>query len=177
MVANKIKTGYNMKNKMLNGMGKRLKNVREALGMSGKDFAHSINTSQAYLSQIERGNKNNPGVSVFYKVADKYNVSLDYLIKGSGDMFIRDSPQSSGIHRQYVDKIESLDDLYWLLENSTFFRNVIMGIAFKLHYENEALIKSSLVKNKNQNDEKEHFNEIVNKQSEEKGEGMPHSRE
>lgn len=158
-----------MKNKTLTVIGKRVKTVREALGMTGKNFARSINIAAPYLSQIERGNKNNPGVSVFYKIARVHNVSLDYLVCGIGDMFIPASHQQLGSQREYVDKIETLDDLYWFLENSTFFRNIIMGYAFKLHLENEDIIKRSLNNKKNQDENKESLNESEDKQKSKQG--------
>ncbi|MGD2093002.1 MAG: helix-turn-helix transcriptional regulator [Candidatus Aminicenantes bacterium] len=158
-----------MKNKTLTVIGKRIKTVREALGMTGKDFARSINIAAPYLSQIERGNKNNPGVSLFYKIARVHNVSLDYLVCGIGDMFITAAHQHSNSQREYVDKIETLDDLYWFLENSTFFRNIVMGYAFKLHLENEDIIKKSLNNRKKQHENKESLNESENKQTTKQG--------
>lgn len=158
-----------MKNKTLTVIGKRVKMVREALGMTGKDFARSLNIAAPYLSQIERGNKNNPGVAIFSKIAKVHNVSLDYLVSGIGEMFINGSHRQAGSRREYVDKIETLDDLYWFLENSAFFRNIIMGFAFKLHFENEEMIKRSLNNKKNQDEIKESLNESENKQTTEKG--------
>jgi transcriptional regulator with XRE-family HTH domain len=158
-----------MKNKTLTVIGKRVKTVREALGMTGKDFAGSLNIAAPYLSQIERGNKKNPGISVFYKIAQVHNVSLDYLVSGIGDMFIPAAHQHHGNQRGYVDKIETPDDLYWFLENSTFFRNIIMGFAFKLHLENEEIIKRSLNNRKNQDENKESLNDSENKRKSKQG--------
>jgi len=158
-----------MKNKTSTVIGKRVKMVREALGMSGKNFARSLNIAAPYLSQIEGGKKNNPGISIFHRIAQVHNVSMDYLVSGIGDMFINGSHQQPGSRREYVDKIETLDDLYWFLENSTFFRNIIMGFAFKLHFENEEFIKRSLNNKKNQDENKESLNESENKQATEKG--------
>lgn len=158
-----------MKDKNLTVIGKRVKMVREAVGMTGKDFASSLNIAASYLSQIERGNKNNPGVSVFFKIAQVHNVSLDYLVCGIGDMFISAAHQQAGSQREYVDKIETLDDLYWFLENSTFFRNIIMGFAFKLYFENEEIIRKSLNNRKKQEENKESLNESKNKQKAKQG--------
>lgn len=158
-----------MKNKILTSIGKRVKTVREALGINGKDFARSLNIAASYLSQIERGKRDNPGISVFSKIARVHNVSLDYLVCGIGDMFINPAHQHTGSQGEYVDKIETLDDLYWFLENSTFFRNIIMGYAFKLHLENEEIIKKSLNNRKNQDEKKESLNESQNKQTSKQG--------
>jgi transcriptional regulator with XRE-family HTH domain len=153
-----------MKNKTLIYIGKRVKMVREELLMTGKDFAASINIAASYLSQIELGKKKNPGVSVFFKIAEIHNVSLDYLLRGIGDMFISTAQKPGGDQREYVEKIETPGDLFWFLENSTFFRNIIMGFAFKLHYENEDIIKSSLKERKKQEEKKESLNENENKE-------------
>jgi hypothetical protein len=95
--------------------------------------------------------------------------SLDYLVCGIGDMFIKAAHQQAVSKRAYIEKIETLDDLYWFLENSTFFRNIIMGYAFKLHLENEEIIKKSLNNRKNQDDKKESLNESENKQTDKQG--------
>lgn len=158
-----------MKNKTLTVIGKRVKTVREALGMTGKDFAGSLNIAASYLSQIERGKKDNPGISLFSKIAQVHNVSLDYLVCGIGDMFIPTSHQHKASQQEYVDKIETPEDLYWFLENSTFFRNIIMGFAFKLHLENEEIIKRSLNNRKSQEKNKESLNESENKQTKKQG--------
>lgn len=158
-----------MKNKTLTLIGKRIKAVRQALRMTGKDFAGSLNIAAPYLSQIEGGKKKNPGVAVFYKIARVHNVSLDYLICGIGDMFIPAVHQLSGTKREYVEKIETPEDLYWFLENSTFFRNIIMGFAFKIHIENEEIIRRSLNNKKNQDENKESLNERTDKRKTEQG--------
>jgi len=144
----------------LRPIGKRVKMVREALGMAQKDFAINLNIAPSYLSQIERGNKNNPAVAVFLKIALQYDVSLDYLLRGTGDMFLPATAKTGNRQREYVDKIETIDDLVWFLENSSFFKNVIMGFAFKLLCENEDIIKRSLEqKNKRKEENTEGENE------------------
>jgi len=133
-----------MKKKELIEIGKRVKSIREALNIPQKDFAASLNFTPSYLSQIERGKKNNPGIAIYLNIAKIYNVSLDFLFTGTGDMFLSSTLSSQKSRKSHTGKIESMEDLIWYMENSPFFKNVMMGIAFKIHIENEDIIKRSL---------------------------------
>ena len=124
-------------------IGNRLKLIREALGISQKTFAQQIDISPSFISQIEHGNKDNPGVSVFLKIADFYKVSLDYLLKGAGDMFLPTDKKEKDDYREYIEEIETEDDLMWLMERSRFFKDSIMGYAGKFKYEHDDIIRKS----------------------------------
>ena len=127
-------------------IGKRVKAVRFALNIPQKDFAASLNITPSYLSQIERAKKDNPGVAFFFNLALTHNVCMDYIIKGSGDMFPPNPNPSKKDKKNYVNQINSMDDLVWLMEHSDFFKHLVMGAAYKIHVENEPIIKHSLKK-------------------------------
>lgn len=57
---------------------KRLKDLREDNDLMQKEVAYILNISQQYYSQYEQGN--NPiSLKNLIKLADYYNVSLDYI--------------------------------------------------------------------------------------------------
>ena len=56
----------------------RLKEFRETLGLSQSTFAESIGLKQQTYSAYEKG-LNKPPIDVIIKIAEKYNVSLDWL--------------------------------------------------------------------------------------------------
>lgn len=59
--------------------GKRLQELRKECGLSQKDFAKAIGYSQAQISQWETG-VNEPTSSALIKIAEYFNVSVDYLL-------------------------------------------------------------------------------------------------
>lgn len=60
-------------------LGNRLKNLRDENNFSQKDVANKLNISNATLSQYESGVRQ-PSYDILKKIADIYNVSIDYLL-------------------------------------------------------------------------------------------------
>jgi transcriptional regulator with XRE-family HTH domain len=60
--------------------------VREALGMTQKDFCKGIYVSQSYYAQMEKGARpiNNRIIAL---ICSQYGVSREYLATGKGEMF------------------------------------------------------------------------------------------
>jgi len=64
----------------------RLLAVREALGITQKDFCKGIYMSQSYYAQVE-GSKRPVNDRVIALICSQYGVSKDYLLTGKGQMF------------------------------------------------------------------------------------------
>ncbi len=60
-------------------LGNRLKKLRDENNFSQKSVAQKLNISNATLSQYESGVRQ-PSYDVLKKIADIYNVSIDYLL-------------------------------------------------------------------------------------------------
>ena len=58
--------------------GKRLRELRNAMGVNQQDVANSVNVSQGTYSGYERGNT--PSVEALIGLARYFNVSIDYLL-------------------------------------------------------------------------------------------------
>lgn len=70
----------------LNLLANRIKEIRNSLNLNQKEFAERIKISKGYLSEIENG-KYSPGFAFIYNLAKEFNVSLDYLFFGHGNIF------------------------------------------------------------------------------------------
>ena len=57
----------------------RLKEIRKSKGISQLKMAMDLNTNQNTISRYETGERE-PGVDELIKIADYFNVSVDYLI-------------------------------------------------------------------------------------------------
>ena len=57
----------------------RLKELRKKKGLSQLRLATDLNTTQNTISRYETGERE-PGIEELIKIADYFNVSVDYLI-------------------------------------------------------------------------------------------------
>lgn len=61
--------------------GKRIKEIRDAKGLTQIAFAEKINVSRSYMNKIENGSKS-PSIDLLIEIAVFGDVTLDYLILG-----------------------------------------------------------------------------------------------
>ncbi|MDA1478048.1 helix-turn-helix domain-containing protein [Bacillus changyiensis] len=60
-------------------LGERLKNARKKLGLSQKQVAEKVNSTEKTISNYER-NYRDPDTETLIKLSDLYNVTTDYLL-------------------------------------------------------------------------------------------------
>lgn len=65
----------------------RLKELREKKGISQKELADFLNLTQVQISKYELG-KNEPDLSTTKKIANYFNVTIDYLLGSSEEDII-----------------------------------------------------------------------------------------
>lgn len=58
----------------------RLKEIRKSKGISQLKLAMDLNTNQNTISRYETGERE-PGINELIKIADYFNVSIDYLLE------------------------------------------------------------------------------------------------
>lgn len=58
----------------------RLREIRRAKGISQLKLAMDLNTTQNTISRYETGERE-PGINELIKLADYFNISVDYLIE------------------------------------------------------------------------------------------------
>lgn len=87
-------------------MNERVKEVRQALGLSGAKFGESIGLQRSAISKIERGAVGLSEANIL-SICREYNVNEDWLRTGEGEMF-----RSAGeISLDELADRESVDDL------------------------------------------------------------------
>ena len=62
----------------------RLKELRKKKGISQLRLATELNTTQNTISRYETGERE-PGIAELIKIADYFNISVDYLIGRTND--------------------------------------------------------------------------------------------
>ena len=58
----------------------RLKEIRKTKGISQLKMAMDLNTNQNTISRYETGERE-PGINELIKIADYFNISIDYLLE------------------------------------------------------------------------------------------------
>ena len=128
----------------LQAFGRRVRSIREHLHLQQNEFAAGLEFSEGYLCQIEKG-KANPTYEFFYKLALKYNVSMDYLFYGKGDLFFKRKiaiEESEDV--LMLDSIDTIDELLWFFDHSELFKMTIMSEAKKFLYGNRKSIEEDI---------------------------------
>ncbi len=72
------------KTKSLSGLGKYLRESREAIGLSLRGVEAETGISNAYLSQVETGKVENPSPPVLQKLAKTYKLNYEDLLRIAG---------------------------------------------------------------------------------------------
>ena len=85
--------------------GNRIAELRERRGWTQEDLSRSIGITRASLSHYEK-NRRKPDFEILSKLADKFDVSIDYLIgRTNSPELVMDEDV-----RQFVDDLELSDD-------------------------------------------------------------------
>lgn len=66
----------------MGGFGERLKRLRKDLDMTQGQLAEQIGVVPSAVGKYERLDSSYPSVDTLIKIADYFNVSLDYLLRG-----------------------------------------------------------------------------------------------
>lgn len=67
--------------------GSCIREMREEKGMSGRELARRANISQAYLSQLERGENKKPSPEIIKKIAKGLDVDYNDLMTLAGYLY------------------------------------------------------------------------------------------
>lgn len=84
---------YNKDIKEVTNIHERIKAVREALGLSQREFAERIHSKQVSVSSYERGARV-PLDPIILSICREFNVNEHWLRTGEGSMFIPSSPDA-----------------------------------------------------------------------------------
>ncbi|MCP5045884.1 MAG: helix-turn-helix transcriptional regulator [bacterium] len=109
-----------------NNLAKRLKAIREALGLNQGQLAERVKVSAPTLSELEKG-RFTPKFHVVVNLVVEFNVNPFYLILGQGEMF-GDKPElPSDILEHLIINKEEFLKLIDYMKRSQFVQYSIMS--------------------------------------------------
>lgn len=109
-----------MENKELSIFAERLRDLRYSLGISQTEFVEGIGITPSSLSAYEK-NLKTPSVKVVKKIAEKYNVSIDWLCGLSDDRQINQEIRTYSDFFKAFLKISNVKELYCDFESQVTY--------------------------------------------------------
>ena len=89
-------------------LGTRLNELIRALGIKKGEFSRRIGFSQAYISMILRGKKQNPSARFMDSVCREFHVNPLWLATGEGPLFQEADSSFSSADQDLLSKYHSL---------------------------------------------------------------------
>ena len=108
-------------------VGKRIRQIREALTLKGKDFALRLNISGPSLSELEKG-KYYPNFEFLINISREFNVNLYYLVFGEGDMFMNTGSRIDfGLLEELINNSSTVGKFINYFEKSEILRFFVLS--------------------------------------------------
>ncbi|MCP4146282.1 MAG: hypothetical protein GY757_00900 [bacterium] len=123
-------------------IGRRLEEVRRARNYTVGQMAAAMGISSCTYRSNMKGN-NTPALQGLCRLAGNLKISLDWLLKGRGEMFYKQTPVFRGLDSHNDEK----EEMEALMEQVPFARHSVMGYYQKFKLENRELIARALQKN------------------------------
>ncbi len=84
-------------------LGRRIRELREQMGVSQASLAAGAEVSQGYLCQLEREEVKNPSAAILLRLASALYVDPRELLDAAGYSPIRNFPDPNGSYQAKVD--------------------------------------------------------------------------
>lgn len=93
-------------------IGKRFAEFRKMKKLSQRDISDAIEVTRAYITQVETG-RVNPSYKIMYHMCKNYNLSIDWLLLGRGEMEIQEDnilEHMTEAHYEFIRKFLQLEE-------------------------------------------------------------------
>jgi len=113
----------------------RVRAIRKALDLNQKEFAQRLQAAGSSVSDVENG-KYTPNFDMIRDLVKKFNVNIDYLMFGEGEMFIKPGRELFLGLEDLANRNEGVRKFLDYFEKSAIFRYKVMGTAEELLIDN-----------------------------------------
>ena len=127
--------------------GKHVREVRDALNLKQEEFSQGLGICFQHLSDIERGKKGT-GLDFFFKMLTVYNVNLNYLLLGEGEMFLYESCNNQELLKGFAANNPDVKEFLYYFVNSSIVHYHVLADFRKLLNAEEKAIKDDIKKRK-----------------------------
>lgn len=90
-------------------IGIRIKNIRKLLNKSQEQLATELNLTKQAISNIETS-KSLPSMALLSKLLLDYDVNLNYIVSGMGDIFLSNEKTYKTLRNSLIKEVEQFLD-------------------------------------------------------------------
>jgi DNA-binding XRE family transcriptional regulator len=126
-----------------NDISCRIKIIRKIWGFKQKDFAEKLKVSGATLSDVEKG-KYKPSHDLIFNISKQFNVNLNYLLFGEGEMFVKGDVEIVTRLDNMFSESDEIKKFNWYFEKSKVLRFRILSFFNKLLVEDRDVIEGEI---------------------------------
>ncbi len=123
-------------------IGARLRAIREKLGLVQVDFAFKIGIARSTCCRCEKGECFLP-TEAMQELAKSFNVSLNWLVLGQGEMFLSKATASDEV-LMFVKESSEVEELLLLMKKLPLFRYSVLQHFLRFKTDNPKLVVDAL---------------------------------
>lgn len=134
----------------LNEVGVRLRAARETLGLTMERMRDITGYSKSLISAAENGLKK-PSTIYLFALMDKYNVDINYIFSGRGQMFLQPPEEGDSEEERarraslsLVKSDENIRDLIYLMDNVDMVRYAVLSFFLQYRTQHKHIIDELL---------------------------------
>jgi transcriptional regulator with XRE-family HTH domain len=123
-------------------VGKRMRKIRKSLGYTQNKLVSYFDIGRANYSRIEKG-EIFPGAAILKTLHVTFNVSLDWLMTGRGEMFIREPGNNSKKNEETVNLgnyPEEIRELLLHMARVPMVKHAVLSFFIEYKTKNKKLI-------------------------------------
>jgi transcriptional regulator with XRE-family HTH domain len=94
-------------NEVIPEIGNRVAEFRKKQNLSQQDVADATGLSRPYVAQVESG-RSNPSFKFLYQLRMNYNLSVDWLLSGRGEMIVSEKGVADEMTERHYELIKKL---------------------------------------------------------------------
>jgi len=128
------------KKKLLREIGYKLRQFREPLRYRSSEMADSIGAERTGYSKYEQG-KAAPQLIVLYRLAEKFDVSLDWLIRGKGPVYYKQKEAKESAAGP--TKTSEINELLDHMEKIPLLHHEILAYFLKFKDKNKEMVEKA----------------------------------
>jgi transcriptional regulator with XRE-family HTH domain len=122
-------------------IGQRIKALRGELKLSQDEMARLFGIVRTTYNRYERGEAY-PGPQVLSMLADRFNVSVDWLVCGKGPMFYRQKAEPEKVP-ELEEVMDDVKEMLALMERIPLLRYKVLTFLQEFKLENRDLVETA----------------------------------
>lgn len=132
-----------MKSKLKQEIGSRMQQIRKDFGWTQEKMAAHFKVGRANFSRIEKGDIF-PNPTIMHILKSDFNISLDWLVCGDGEMLISNRPEKIEGLPDFDVHAKEIHDLLFYMKRVPMVLHQVLGFFLNYKAKNREVILTFL---------------------------------